>query len=332
MVKKIRILNMNELKQILTMSDVLNLVEKAFEERGLHQVQMPPKPYLFFNKFDGDLRVMPAYLETLNEAGVKMVNVHTTNPSKYNLPTVIATIVLFDPETGIPVCIMDGTHITAMRTAAASGIATKYLAKKDARVVAIIGAGYQAPFQLEALKEVMKIESVRIFSIIEKEAEELAQMAKAKMGLEAQKVNSARDAVVGSDVVVTVTPVREPVVKEEWVKAGMHVNAIGADAPGKEELETSILSRAKIVIDDWEQASHSGEINVACSNRIITRNNIYAEIGEIVVGDKRGRVSDDEITVFDSTGLAIQDVITAFHAYRIAEEKGMGMELAPLYL
>jgi len=120
-------------------------------------------------------------------------------------------------------------------------------------------------------------------------------------------------------------------VQGEWVAKGMHINAIGADAPGKEELEAGILNRAKIVIDDWEQASHSGEINVPLSKKIITRANIYAEIGEIVAGAKPGRVSEDEITVFDSTGLAIQDVITAWRAYEVAEEKGIGQEIEPLY-
>jgi len=274
---------------------------------------------------------MPAYLEGMDEAGVKLVNVHPNNPSKYGLPTVLATIVLFDPETGAPISIMDGTGITAMRTAAASGIAVKYLARKDAKVLGMIGAGYQVPFQLEALNEVMKIEAVKIFDMIGEKADNLAAMAREKFGLNVTKVASAEEAVRGSDVVVTVTPTKTPIVQSEWVAKGMHINAIGADAPGKEELEAGILNRAKIVTDDWEQASHGGEINVPLSKKIITRANIYAEIGEIVAGAKPGRVSEDEITVFDLTGLAIQDVITAWRAYEVAEEKGMGQEIEPLY-
>ncbi len=331
MEKKLRLLNMAEVERTLSMSDVLGLVEKAFEERGRKRVQMPPKSYLFFSKFSGDLRVMPAYLEGMNEAGVKLVNVHPDNPSKYGLPTVLATIVLFAPETGAPISIMDGTRITAMRTAAASGIAVKYLARKDAKVLGVIGAGYQSLFQLEALNEVMKLESVKIFDMIEGKADNLAVMARKKFGLSVGKAATAEEAVRGSDVVVTITPARAPIVRSEWVVKGMHINAIGADALGKEELEAGMLSRAKIVIDDWEQASHSGEINVPLSKKIITRANIYAEIGEIVAGDKPGRVSEDEITVFDSTGMAIQDVITAWHAYEVAEEKGIGQEIEPLY-
>jgi len=331
MEQKVRVLNMKEVKQILSMSNVLGLVEKAFKERGLKHVQMPPKSYLFFQKFSGDLRVMPAYLERLDEVGVKLVSVHPGNPSKYGLPTVLATIVLFDPETGTLISLMDGTRITAMRTAAASGVAVKYLARKDARVLGIIGSGYQSTFQLDALNKVMKIESVKIFDVIEKEAENLAVIAREKFGLNARMVATAEDAVRGSDVLVTVTPTRTPVVKSEWVTEGMHINTIGADAPGKEELEAGILKRAKIVIDDWEQASHSGEINVPLSKGMITKASIYAEIGEIVAGAKPGRISADEITIFDTTGLAIQDIITAWRVYEIAEKEGIGRELEPLY-
>jgi len=331
MAKKFRVLNRREVEQTLSMSEVLELVEKAFEERGLKRVQMPPKAYLFFSKFGGDLRVMPAYLEGMDQAGVKLVNVHPSNPTKYGLPTLLATIVLFDPETGVPISIMDGTGITAMRTAAASGVATKHLARKDARVLGIIGAGYQGPFQLEALNEVMKIEAVKIFDMVGKKADDLAAMAREKFGLDVSSVAAAEEAVRGSDVLVTATPSKTPIVQSEWVAKGTHINAIGADAPGKEELEAAILSRAKIVIDDWEQASNSGEINVPLSKKIITRANIYAEIGEIVAGAKPGRVSQDEITVFDLTGLAIHDVITAWRAYEVAEEKGIGREIEPLY-
>ena len=331
MAKKFRVLNRREVEQTLSMSEVLELVEKAFEERGLKRVQMPPKAYLFFSKFGGDLRVMPAYLEGMDQAGVKLVNVHPSNPTKYGLPTLLATIVLFDPETGVPISIMDGTGITAMRTAAASGVATKHLARKDARVLGIIGAGYQGPFQLEALNEVMKIEAVKIFDMVGKKADDLAAMAREKFGLDVSSVAAAEEAVRGSDVLVTATPSKTPIVQSEWVAKGTHINAIGADAPGKEELEAAILSRAKIVIDDWEQASSSGEINVPLSKKVITRANIYAEIGEIVAGAKPGRVSQDEITVFDLTGLAIHDVITAWRAYEVAEEKGIGREIEPLY-
>jgi len=154
----------------------------------------------------------------------------------------------------------------------------------------------------------------------------------AKLGVNVEATDSVEDAVKGVDILVTVTPVREPIVKNEWITEGMHINAIGADAPGKEELEPEILKRAKIVIDDWEQASHSGEINVPLKNGLITKDDIYATIGEIVGGLKPGRVSDEEITTFDSTGLSLQDVITGWHVYKVAKEKEVGSEIPAFYL
>jgi alanine dehydrogenase len=329
--KKLRILNSREIEQILSMPDVIQLVEKAFGESGRKQVQMPPKSYLYFSRFNGDLRIMPAYLEELNKVGVKMVNAHPDNPSKFGLPTVMGSIMLFDPETGVPVSLMDGTYITAMRTAAASAVAAKYLARKDSKVLAVIGAGYQSFRQVEALREVLKLKSVRIFDIDSEKTEKLAILLYDRFGITAKQVAGAEEAVRGSDVLVTVTPSRKPIVMSEWVVEGMHISAVGADAPGKEELEPALLKRARIVIDDWEQGSHGGEINVPLSNGTIGKSDIYADIGEIVAGIKQGRVSDKEITIFDTTGLAIQDVITAWHAYEIAEKKGIGVEFSPLY-
>lgn len=329
---KIRMLNLDDVKQLLTMKDTLRLVEEAFKEKGLKRAQMPPKLYLFFKKYNGDLRIMPSYLEELDEAGIKLVNVHPDNPKKYKIPTILATILLFDPKTGAPICIMDGTWITAMRTGAATGVATKYLARKDAKTVGVLGAGYQAPFQLEALSEVMDMESVKIYRRRKEEAVKFAKQMSKKLGVNVKAVDAPEDAVKGVDVLVTLTPVRTPIVKKEWVSDGMHINAIGADAPGKQELEPEILKRAKIVVDDWEQANHSGEINVPLGKGIITRENIHAEIGEIVTGAKPARASDDEITVFDSTGLSLQDVITSWHVYRMAEEKGIGNEIPAFYL
>lgn len=313
------------------MEDALKLVEKAFREKGLKRVQMPPKSYLFFKKYDGDLRIMPSYLEELNEVGVKIVNVHPQNPDRHKIPAVLATILLFDPKTGAPISTMDGTWITGMRTAAATGVATKYLARKDAKVLGMVGAGYQAHFQLEALHEIIDVESVMVYERLEEKAEEFAREMGAKLGIDIKVVDAAADAVKNVDVLVTTTPVRSPIVKNEWITEGMHINAVGADAPGKQELDPEILKRAKIVIDDWEQASHSGEINVPLEKGVITKENIYAEIGEIVAGMKPGRVSDEEITVFDSTGLSVQDVVTGWHVYRSAKKKGLGKEIT-LYL
>jgi alanine dehydrogenase len=276
--------------------------------------------------------VMPAYLEGLNEPGVKLVNVHPDNPAKHGIPTVMATILLFDPDSGTPVCIMDGTLVTAMRTAAASGVAVKHLARKNSRVLGVVGAGGQSLRQVEAISEVLKLEEVKVFDLAQSRANDLACTIEERFGLSAKGVSSSQELAKGSDVIVTVTPSTTPVIQDDWVGEGTHISAIGADAPGKEELDPALLKRAKVVIDDWEQASHSGEINLPIAKGLLSRSDIHADIGEVVAGLKAGRTTDSEITVFDSTGLAIQDVITAWHAYRVALEKGLGTEIDALYL
>jgi alanine dehydrogenase len=318
------LLNFKEIQNFLRMEDVLRVVEEAFREYGLGRAQMPPKQYLFYKKYDGDLRVMPSYLEALNISAVKVVNVHPKNREN-NLPTVMGTIVLIDPSTGAPLAIMDGTWITAMRTGAAGGVAVKYLARKDAKKLGIIGAGVQARTQLMAISNVLKLEEVKVFDLIKEAREGLAKEIAGKYpGLRCVAVESAEEAVKDSDVIVTVTPSRQPVVKLEWVKPGAHINAFGADAPGKEELDPEILVRAKVVIDDWEQASHSGEINVPLSQGKFSKEKVYGMIGDVVAGKMPGRTSDEEITIFCSTGLALQDAVTAKLAYDKAVKEGIG--------
>ena len=329
---KVRIIDFSAVKELLTMSDTLEIVEKAFREKALNRVQMPVKPYLFLEKHGGDLRVMPSYLERLDECGVKIVNVHPDNPEKYNLPSVMATILLYQAETGALLAIMDGTWITAMRTGAAAGIATKYLARKNARRVGIVGLGYQSLFQLDALHNVVNIEYVKAYDIRKGRVEEFARATGRCLGIRVETADSIENAVRNVDILVTLTPVRAPIIRSEWIAEGTHINAIGADAPGKEELEPNILLRSKIVVDDWEQASHSGEINVPYSKGIIGKNDIYGEMGEIVAGLKLGRVTNDETTIFDSTGLSIHDVATGWHVYVLAKKKGIGYDIHSFFL
>ncbi len=222
---------------------------------------------------------------------------------------------------------MGGTWATDMRTGAAGGVAAKYLAKKDAKVVGLVGAGAQARTQLMGIISLYKkLEEVRVWSRTEKTRDVYVTEMKSLYGNAAKiiPVKSAKDAVEGADIVVTTTPSREPIVSNDWVEAGVHFNCIGADAPGKQELDPAILTRAKIIIDDWEQASHSGEINVPLAKGVITKQNVWGEICEVVAGLKPGRTSPDEITVFTSTGLAVQDAVTANLAYKKALAKGIG--------
>ena len=321
---KILMISRKEVEEILLMKEVMEAVETAFKYKALGKVQMPPKTYVMFPK--GDFRTMPCYVPDFGFGGVKIVNVHPENPEKYKLPTIMALIILIEPETGKPLAIMDGTWITNMRTGAAGGVAAKYLARRDSKIIGMVGAGTQARSQLLALNLVFKIEEVKIYS----KRFESCERFKKDMGsldLNISIKEKVEDAVRGCDILVTTTPVTQPIVKNEWIDEGMHINAIGADAPLKEELDPRILKRAKIVVDDIEQACHSGEINVPISKGIISRAEIYAELGEIIAGKKVGRVTDSEITIFDSTGLAIQDIATASIVYKKAKEQGLGSEV-----
>jgi len=176
------------------------------------------------------------------------------------------------------------------------------------------------------LNEIFNINEVKVTSRSLESRKKYAEAMGKKLGIDV-KPAEIEQAVRGADIVVTTTPVRDPIIMDGWISEGVHINAIGADAPGKQELDTQTLKRAKIVVDDWEQASHSGEINVPLSKGILTREEVHGELGEIVSGKKSGRTSHDELTIFDSTGLAIQDLATAWVIYKKARETGNGIEV-----
>lgn len=321
------LLTEKDVKRLLSTQEVMEAVELAFAEKGLNRVQMPPKPYIFFKNYGGDLRSMLSYLEGLDISAVKVVNVHTENQAKHNLPTVMATLIMIDPKNGAPIAIMGGTWITDVGTGAAGGVAAKYLARKDSKVVGLVGAGAQSRTQLMALCTLFgRLEEARVWSRTKEMRNAFVNEMKplCKNVNRIAPVETAEDAVRGADIVVTTTPSRAPVVLNDWISPGVHINCIGADAPGKQELDSAILKRAKIVVDDWEQASHSGEINMPLSQKIISQQNVWGEIGEIVAGIKKGRESSEEITVFTSTGLAIQDAVTANVAYKKAISQRIG--------
>ena len=321
------LLKEGEIRELSDMKEIIGYVETAYSYHAQRKVQMPAKKYLFFKKFEGDLRIMPCFIRGLDQAGVKNVNVHPNNTRKFNLPTVMGLIELVDPETGFPVAVMDGTWITNMRTGAAGGVATKYLARADSEVLGLVGAGMQAFTQIMAIKEVMDIKEVKVSCRTCTDRANFAKMITDNFGIDATAVDTIKEAIVGSDVISTTTPARVPVIKRKWVSNGTHINAMGADAPGKQELESHLLEKAKVVIDCWDQASHSGEINIPVHEGLIRRSDIYAKIGDIVNGDKPGRESDEEITVFDSTGLAVQDIVTAWNICQKAMEKGVGQKI-----
>lgn len=315
---KTLILTSQDVKKVIKMDQVIESVEECFREQGMGRTIMPPKIYISLPQYEGDFRAMPSY--AVNAAGVKWVNVHLNNRAK-NLPTVMAVYIYSDPATGFPIAIMDGTLITSYRTGAAAAIASKYLARRESSTLGLAGCGVQAYTQLMAISKVFQLEEVKIYDISTRAIDEFAERNR-NFNISKASLKSA----VASDIVSTTTPVRAPIVRRAWIRKGTHINAIGADAPGKEELDPNILLDARVVVDDYEQALHSGEINVPVSKKIFTRKNIYASLGEIIAGLKKGR-EGKEITVFDSTGLAIQDVVTAKAVYEAARKEKIGFEI-----
>jgi alanine dehydrogenase len=306
------LLDRNAVGDLLDMTDVIRAVEEAFIAWVEGKASMPPKSYLVVEK--GDFRAMPAALP--RAAGVKWVNVHTQNPTR-GLPTVIGVFILSDPETAYPLAVMDATEITAYRTAAAAAIASKFLARRDSRTLGIIGAGKQARYQILAQAEVMDIQRINVFDSSQAAVDTLIRSLP-DFTVRACSVEEA----TASDIVCTLTPSRTPVVMRAWVAPGTHINAVGADAKGKQELEPAILKDAVVVVDDPRQASTAGEINVPITAGLFSDDDIYASLGDIITGRKPGRTDDTVITVFDSTGVAIEDVAVARAIYEKARKAG----------
>jgi alanine dehydrogenase len=318
---------------------VIDAVEAAFGAYERGTAQMPAKSYIDLPQYNGDFRSMPAYLsvdadapeatasEDWDAAGIKWVNVHTDNAER-GLPTVLGTMIYSDPETAFPLSIMDGRELTMLRTGAAAAVATDHLAVEDATSLGIVGAGVQSYTQLDAIAAVRSIEEV---VIADRNAERVADFLDHfadRFDVRAGEISEA----AACDVLSTVTPVESPIVDRADVGDHTHINAIGADAAGKHELSDQILLDAKLVIDDYEQTTHSGEINVPWSEGVLDDDDIYGSVGEIVTGKKPGRTEEDGVSVFDSTGLAIQDVAAAHVVYEhaVANDNGYGFDLLGL--
>lgn len=318
------LLTSNEVDTEMPMGELIGALEDAFGAYARDEAQMPPKSYIDLPQYNGDFRSMPAYLEApgWDGAGIKWVNVHPDNPDDHDLPTVMGTVIYSDPETAYPLAIMDGTVLTMKRTGAAAGVATDHLAVEDARSLGLIGAGAQAHTQLEAIAQVRDIEEVVVSDVDSAAVAEFIDEYDDEFEMREGTVSEAGHC----DVLSTVTPVESPIVSKADVGDHTHINAMGADAEGKHELADEILLDAKLVIDNYEQCTHSGEINVPWSQGVLDDDDLYGDLGDIVNDALTGRTAEDGITVFDSTGLAIQDVAAAHVVYEHAQNHDIGTE------
>ncbi len=297
--------------------EINNAIEAVFAAHARGEVQMPPKVYVTLPL--GDFRTMPGYVPAQETAGVKIVNVHPGNRAM-GLPTVMALTILLDARTGSPEALLNATRLTDLRTGAGGAIACRRLAPKKCIVLGVIGCGQQAEAQIRAIALEREVEEVRIWGPTPSRAERLAAVFPT-LDVRCVPIETACDA----DVLVTTTPSRKPLVMDAWVHEGTHINAIGADAPGKQELDPRLLKRARVFVDDREQAVHSGEVNVPISEGVYRPEEIAGTLGEVVIG-RKGRESGGEITIFDSTGLAIQDLAIARLALQSAARSAVELQ------
>jgi len=314
------ILTHREVRELADMELAVSAVEQAFAEHAEGRARMPSKVYLELPEHDGDFRAMPALMG--DYAGLKWVNAHPHNHALNGLPTVMGTYVLSCPRSGFPLAVMDATVLTALRTGAASAVATKYLAKLPLTRIGFIGSGVQARMFRDAHRVLGPFELLAADRDPER-----ARLFAEESGGRAVSIEEA----AGCPVVCIATPSTTPVIARAWVAAGTHINAMGADGPGKQELDPALLLASRVVIDELEQAVHGGELNVPIAQGLFSEAQIAATLGEVITGMARGRLSESDITLFDSTGLAIQDVALAAALYERAKARGVGqsIELVP---
>lgn len=321
------ILSKRDLEEVLTMKDTIDTVEHAFAEFARGNAEVPLRHIIFIEKYKGAILYMPAYLKETDSLAIKTVSVFEEN-TKINLPTILAVVLVNDPKTGMPIALMEGSYITAMRTGAASGVATRYLARKDAEIVGVIGAGVQARTQLWAVCEIRDVKEAYVYSPTREKAKAYCEEMTKKLGIRVLLADNIKDLVKKSDILILATTAREPVIRGDWIRPGTHIISIGWMGKDARELDSDTVRKSKLVVDSREGVlSESGDILIPIKEGIVTEEHIYAEIGEIIIGKKPGRVSDDEITLWKSVGSAILDAATAKLAYVKALERGIGMEV-----
>lgn len=320
------ILNRNDVMSVLKMKDCIDVVEKAFTELANGTAVLPLRTNI--TPPDGLSLYMPAYLKEMKALACKIVTVYKNNPKNYNLPVVIGKVMLQDPDTGDVICIMDGGYLTAVRTGAASGVATKYIAREsDGQIAGIFGTGVQAQMQLLAVAEVRKLSKALIYDISNEAALKFINDLQGKVDFEIIKVLSP-DEVLEADIICTATSSPTPIFNGQKVKKGTHINGIGSHTPNARELDSDIILRSKFIGDSKEGCfSEAGDIMIPLKEGIIDESHFFAELGEVITGKKEGRANDTEITIFKSNGLAIQDTATAKLIYDRAVEAGVGTEV-----
>jgi alanine dehydrogenase len=319
------ILGKTDLEALLPMEEVIDVLAMGFREVKEGRCVVPVRFHLGIEEHQGQFLYMPAFLPGLKQSGTKIVSVFPQNTSR-GKPTIYATYLLSDPTTGELLAMMEGATLTGIRTGGASGLATRYLARKDAKVLGIIGTGFQSFFQFLAIRAVRPIEDVWAYDIDQKRLQDFCQKISPLMKI--HPVSSPSEAARRSDILVTSTTSRTPVFSGRDLKPGAHINAIGAFRPDMREADEETLLRAVIVVDTHEGClSEAGDLLIPMGEGKLRKEAIYGDLGDLVTGRKEGRSSDEEITFFKSVGFAMEDVVTAYYAYEKATRQGIGQKI-----
>lgn len=317
---------------MLPMRDCIRIMAEALAALAEGRAHLPLRSVMSIPDGRGVLAMMPGFMwgDGRSDAalGFKAVSVFPGNAER-GVDTHQGTVALLDPDTGELRAVMDGGAITAIRTAAVSGVATDRLARKDAATAAILGAGVQARTHLEALAAVRQLQGVRVWSRRPERAREFVALQRSKYRFPVEAVPTAEAAVREADIVATVTASPEPVVSRSWVKPGVHINAVGSSTPAARELDTATVAAARVFVDSRESAmAEAGDLLIPIQEGAITADHIVAELGEVVAGKQPGRRSPEEITLFKSLGLAIEDVVAAGFVVRHAIQTRRGRSVA----
>ena len=327
---KLKILSRDDVTRAVSMAEAIKAVKKGFIQLSAGMADVPLRIQVPVKKRSGLTLFMPAYLTKSETIGAKIVSVFPNNRRR-GLPTIHALVIVVDAKTGQPLAAMDGTYLTALRTGAASGLATDLLARKDSRVVAIFGAGTQARTQLEAVCTVRDIEKAWVFDVRTRIARAFVREMKEKgspIPADIRVAQTKKQALREADVVCTATTSFRPVFADSDLKLGVHINGVGSYTPEMQEVPARTVVRSKVVVDSREASlAEAGDLIISIDGGLISNKNIHGEIGDVAAGKVPGRESEEETTFFKSVGLAVQDVAVAERVLQRAEELGLGLDV-----
>jgi len=323
---KIRILSRDDVRQALPMRQAIEAVKNAFVQLSTGQADMPLRTVLRVPRHRGVVLFMPAYLAAEDQMAVKIASVFEENSAK-GLPLIHSLVVVMDTSTGEPIAVMDGTYLTALRTGAASGVATDLLARKDAQTVGILGAGAQGRAQLEAICAVRSIQKALVYDTVLDRATSFASEMSRRLSLAVEVADTPAKALHQADVISTATSSSSPIFDDADIGFGTHINAVGAFTPHMQEIPSDTVLRARVVVDHRETSlAEAGDLLIPIHQGLMSEAHIYGELGEIAAGLKPARTSPRDITLFESVGVAVQDVAAASMALEVARQRRLGTE------